>query len=203
MNSTSEMPEFFNLFDGYYEYPGDMVAERGVPQNTFYIYIATTFLNGLINYVKIDKMFLIERYSIMHPIKNQLILEKLGENSGHFNADERLKVDEQFVKEKLDNQYQELFAKIPDDDMILDTLDDLIIFAHTENSLWIFWSDRDCSDSCIGRVDKNKCDMSTFVSLFLKHIQNDFLPDTRRPSSESITGKYLELPIPKNGWITL
>ena len=194
--------DFFELFEDCLEYPGDIIAEQGVLQNMFYSYISTTFLNGFINYVNIDRMLLIERYSIMHPIKNQLILEQIDDNTGHFNADIKLKVNETLVKEKLGDEYHKLFARIPDDDMILNTLDDLIIFAHTDHSSWIFWSDRDCSDSCIGRIMKNKCDMDTFVSSFLSHIQNG-QPDNRQPSSESVTGNYLELPTPKNGWITL
>ncbi len=40
------------------EYPDD-VAENALPQDTFYEYISSTFLNGLINYVKIFATYLI------------------------------------------------------------------------------------------------------------------------------------------------
>lgn len=51
----------WDLFETNEDYPQD-VAERGVPENTLYSYISSTFLDGVINYVKPIKAVMIERY---------------------------------------------------------------------------------------------------------------------------------------------
>ena len=54
MNDRNDLWELFAVE----EYP-DNVAKNALPQDTFYEYISSTFLNGLINYVKIFATYLI------------------------------------------------------------------------------------------------------------------------------------------------
>lgn len=50
---------FWDLFPSREEYP-DNIAERGVPQGTFYKYISSSFLDGLVNYVDIFAAYVIQ-----------------------------------------------------------------------------------------------------------------------------------------------
>jgi len=50
---------FWDLFPCREEYP-DNVAERGVPQGTFYEYISSSFLDGFVNYVEIFAAYAVE-----------------------------------------------------------------------------------------------------------------------------------------------
>lgn len=40
----------------------DYIAEFGIPQNTLFVYMPTTFLNCAVNYIKIFSIIMIERY---------------------------------------------------------------------------------------------------------------------------------------------
>lgn len=53
--------DFWDLFEFDEDYPKE-VAERGVPENTLYCYISSTFLGGFINYVEPIKAVMIKRY---------------------------------------------------------------------------------------------------------------------------------------------
>lgn len=163
---TSFMPEDL-------EYPHD-IAERGVPNNTLYSYVSTTFLNGYINYVQWCYGMLIERYS---------------------------RFDEEKLKHLLDywaaqphSDYREAPVEAGER---LDVLDDVWILGQTKNCWWFFWSDMDVSDSCIGRFSKDAVPGWPVVLAM-----TTFLARLGQPESSGITGRYVELSEPK-GWIRL
>jgi hypothetical protein len=163
-----EVIHFHDLFESGEQYP-ENVADRGVPQNTIYSYISTTFLNGFINYVEIKHVMMIERYTEFNDEKIKKYIEHLKSEyntdySGSYNTEETGKV-----------------------------VDDIILIGETEESIWLFWSDRDCSDSCIGRVAKSE----EITTLLVKESLIRFIGDY-----DDCSGKYAELPIPR-GWITL
>lgn len=99
-------------------------------------------------------------------------------------------------KEKYENEndHHTNYSKYPDD---------VIIFAESENDYWFFWNDRDCSDCCIGRIDKTRVkDLNEFKELFIKFIDNNGNPEPRQENCEHITGRYINLNPPR-GWIRL
>lgn len=156
--------EFFDLFDDSEEYP-ENVAERGVPQNTVYHYISTTFLNGLINYVDNKMAIMIERYTEFDD-------NDISEYTAH-------------LKDNIHSNYSgSVFRNV---------IDDVVIFGETEDSYWYFYSDGDCSDSDIGRVEKDRVgSLEEFKKLYIESLK----------SNGYYSGKYIELPKP-SGWVTL
>lgn len=59
---THTFKSIFDIFLDHEEYPRG-VADRGVSEDTLYCYISNTFLNGFINYVKVVKAVMVERYT--------------------------------------------------------------------------------------------------------------------------------------------
>jgi len=77
--------------------------------------------------------------------------------------------------------------------------DDVILLAETENSLWFFWSDKDCSDCSIGRITKtiSKDDFKQkLINWIVSHPYVD-----RNENTEAIVGNYIEMKMP-TGWIS-
>lgn len=77
--------------------------------------------------------------------------------------------------------------------------DDVILLAKTENSLWFFWSDQDCSDCSVGRIAKTITE-DDFKQKLIDWIVSHPYVD-RDENTESIVGNYIELKIPK-GWMS-
>jgi len=68
-------------------------------------------------------------------------------------------------------------------------INDIILLASSENSWWFFWSNRDCSDCLIGRINKTKVSYDEFKELLIKLLDKD-------------NYRYFNLP-KAGGWITL
>ena len=159
-------PEPFGLleyFDEDIEYPEE-IAEKGVPNNTIYTYVSTSFLNGYINYVEPMFAIMIERYVDLDTPKVRGFLE-LQKWAPHTTYDS--------------------------------SPDDVWVIAETENCWWLFWSDRDVSDCCIGRLDKSKLPKEE-----LRQSVMSWLSKLGTSKTSDITGRYIEL-APFVGWVKL
>jgi hypothetical protein len=161
---------FWEIFEDSEDYPNDIV-DRGVPQDTLYSYVSSTFLNGFVNYVKDPKAYLIERYG------------KFNEDKTLHTRDDGDETDLEKYSAKLKNDFHRNYSTAPDD---------IVILAHTAKSYWFFYSDRDCSDCCIGRISRNKfVDYEHYIALF---------KETFKLYEKPVN--FIELPKP-TGWITL
>lgn len=164
--------------DDFNEYWGDTVeypkpTESILPLDTLWTYIATTFLNGWINCVKPIKAFLITRYT-QH--------EENIANAAKFNGRQ---------------DYHTEATDYIDDDVLLLAMDE-----HNEDIYWFFWSDRDSSDSRIGRF-KTADPQEHVVKLFEKYCQErsrelsvDYGADKPYDAIELDAAKF-------TGWVSL
>ena len=165
-NKKNTGKDFFELFADSEDYP-ENIAERGVPQNTSFQYVSSTFVNGYVNYINVKYAIMIERYTEFN-IKN-------------------IRRFISWLKDQFHTKYGNFLTLTAGDNI----LDDIILFGETENSYWYIWSDRDCSDCCIGSIDKTVVtDLSEFRDTFIDFaLGNGY-------------HKYVELPTP-SGFILL
>jgi len=170
--------KFFDLFNDCVEYPNrNYLVEYGVPQETLYTYVSTTYLNGFINYINVKKVYLVEMYTKFTEQKCDII-KNYFKQSDNFHA-----------------KYDDIFEKIENNNTVMCTNDELkfndniVIFGESENSNWFFHSDRDCSDSSIGRISNSRYGIDLFINSYLEFLHNEEIG-------------VLELPVPI-GWITL
>ena len=122
---------FHDLFNDSEEYPYDKIRKcGGVPRNVCYEYIGHSFLEGYIWMMNKMNVIILNRYS------------NLDDNDAEFES-----IIEEW-KNKMNNDFRD----------VSDCPDDMIIFAETDEDYWYFWNDKDCSDCCIGHIDKNRCE---------------------------------------------
>lgn len=130
----NELSESVETFEG----PSEKIAEHGgIPTDTCYGYVSSSFLDGLVNYFSDRRVFLINRYGI----KDQ--------------EDKPVTIPHKTPRE----QYDEL-TRLPICHFNPLAHDDCLIFAQTEKDYWIFWYDRDCSDCFLWRISKETAAMS-------------------------------------------
>lgn len=166
--SKYEPNTFWELFDDSFEYPSSQLLEgRGLAPNTVYNYISTTFLNGWINYPKIIKAVMKERYCNWDIPQVFLEIED--------------------VIQKLNTVIHADWSKGPDDVHIL---------SESDTDYWYFWYDRDCSDSSIGTLDKNKYSRELVLNLFEKYISSN---NRGIQENGKETSRYIEFK--PRGWI--
>ena len=147
------MPNKFikTYFQETKDYP-DVFAGEILPDGTMYEYISTTFLNGFINYVEIQKAFLLARYARWNDQDTDLGTREISIRDGGKWT--------KFTGTKEEN-FQKLIAPgATFHSKLNDLSDDVVILAKTKNTNeWVyFWFDCDCSDSCIGRFSTEDAD---------------------------------------------
>ena len=133
-----------------YEFPDNSKLVGGVPPDTFYGYVSSTYLNGFINYVDIVKVILIERYTV-------------------FCHDE-----EEIAKKRkifLEGCHCKL-GELGDDVAILS--------KSGNDDFYIFRFDCDVSDCCIGHYvrDDGESD-DDVISIFMNWIDSLVKPEER------------------------
>ena len=164
-------PNFTDYIKKTVDCPGKDIVDN-FEANTDYEYISTTFLNGYINYVKPIKAFMIRRYSYVNE-ESRALDEDLSWNDAIKN-----------LNKELDKFHTDLSSC---------NLDDISILAESEKYYWWFYADRDCSDSCIMKINKyNVEDLNDLIEAFKeKCLWNG-------------NNIIHEIPIDKmTGWITL
>lgn len=117
-NKENFMNEYFS--DEYEPLPPYKTMEP-FKNGTYYNYVSNTLLNGVINYVKPIKVYLMDRYT-------EDLLKR-------HNAIRRFNTDPEF--------HTNLGAF--EDDIIL------LAYEEESGFYWFFWFDYDCSDCSIGR----------------------------------------------------
>lgn len=137
------MTNFFDVFDETFQYPDREQLLNGVPMNTLFEYVSSTYLEGFINYVNIKSVILIQRY---------------------WDKDKDDTWDK-FVKDSI-KEAEKSHTKYGD------IGDDVLILAESDSSWWFFWNDKDCSDCEIGRIDKNKISLEDAKKLLIKFIES-------------------------------
>ena len=125
------------------DYPS--FSEDILPYATMYCYVASSFLNGLVNYSKPIKAFVLGRYTRWDEVVDHEL--SIQDPPGSFKWTKKtfatkddlygqLIIKDQGFHVKLDNDFQ--------DDVLMLSVDD-------DGVYWFFWYDQDCSDCCIGR----------------------------------------------------
>lgn len=131
-----------------YEYAGSQVeAFGGIPQDTSYTYISSTFLNGLVNYGKNHHPFLIARYGISQPGQTMDVIDHAKGTAG--TPEECWEKVRQVYQAHADATLDEIHPVFGGDDWLL--------FYETSSSYIAMWYDLDCSDCSIDRYSKESC----------------------------------------------
>jgi hypothetical protein len=154
---------FLDLFKKDYEYPSDEIAKfGGLPQNTLYCYVSSTFLDGLINYVKPFKAFMIHRYVELPKEKYMDIFLEALKDQAHTNYSNAFVV----VRKKIEIKH---FSE------------EITVLAEGGGSYWCFNYDPDVSDCLIARCSTKLVTKEEFGSQFLAYIKDRELEATEIP----------------------
>lgn len=129
------------------QYPSSaLLAGEILPLGTYYSYVSSTFLNGLLNYVIPFSVILLDRYSSMDDLIEADDLPAYMEPAGSLNW---VKPTEAMPKSKVVELYTQPGRTFHSK---LDTFrDDILILGRVGNHYWFFWFDMDVSDCCVGR----------------------------------------------------
>jgi len=122
------------VFDGGQDYP-DMKAllDTGLPPGEFFNYVTSTYLNGLLPYLKPVRVILLERY------RNQ--------------PDAEDPADRPITDEEIEATFKAMYHTD------LDKFgDDVIFVGETEKYWWVLHLDQDVSDCSVGRAPKEDTD---------------------------------------------
>lgn len=131
-----------------YEYAGAQVEEfGGIPQDTSYAYISNTFLNGMVNYGRNHRPFLIARYGIQKDPEDESIIERIRDEK--YDPLECLAEVRRYYQEYADAQFAEIHPVMRGDDWLLG-------YETLSSYIWM-WYDMDCSDCCVARYSKESC----------------------------------------------
>ena len=150
-------------FDRSVQYPKEILFDI-LPWGVYWMYISSTFLNGLINYIKPEKAYLLDRYTAWDErgayryIETQTVVTKE-------TCTKQESLDAFYVRENLHTDLN-MFG---DDIMLLGSIEDV--------GYIMFWFDSDLSDCCIGRfktddsLEDVKRHFSEYVSLTDKNLK--------------------------------
>lgn len=195
--------KIWDYFDENIEYPKE-IAHNPIPYGTVWTYISSTFLNGIINYVKPISCFVIDRYTPDD--------EKIGDrNFTVCNKNE-------FGKwHKWDGSKKELINVIisGEKEMYHTKLDcfgdDIIILAkiETENDdtdkYIFFWFDMDCSDCSIGKFETEDIESDVIQSVvnWLEECKTENIGKIVEENIDNGIVNYHKLPLDFiKGWVS-
>lgn len=166
------MSDFMKYFDMDIEYPSHVAIDI-LPWNTLWQYISSTFLNGLINYVKPIKIFVLGRYRGWDDECDKegdcKLRAHIQEPPGSGNWIDFVGTKAQVFECATEpgRLYHTNLNMFGDDVLVLARPEDE--FGHwaseLENMYYFFWFDCDVSDCFIGRfktVDKEEEVISSF-----------------------------------------
>lgn len=135
------------------EYPDDELKISGVPEDTEFVYVPTSYLDGLVNHLGIRFGYVINRYGIDDP-KDIDVLSGVEGDCLHEKA-----------ANFLTSCYHTPVLRF----------DDTILFGKTEKSYWALWYDNDVSDSCIANISKDHFkDFVEFVDAWMKDLADNY-----------------------------
>lgn len=165
------------------EFGGEFVGEYGgIPPNTAIEYIASSFLDGLVNYLNHATLegYLLDRYK---SIENESVRPVYADFLSLPTLEDKYKA----MAEALGKQ----------SNMNAGTYDDVVLFGETSNSIYMYYYDGDVSDCMIVRVLKE-----TFPELTVESFSKIY----REAHTERTSQTFY--PIPKAaerrgyGWIS-
>jgi len=142
MRGVSKMMMFRELFPNEEQYP-ENIAERGVPQDTYFQYISSTFLDGLINYTEAKRGCLV-------------ITVGSGSNADHYSDDV---AEIEHLLAVYNNSWHSTFSIFGHTKAYVK----VAILSSTENSHWLFYYDPDTSDCGVGRCSKERVSAEQFA----------------------------------------
>jgi len=188
MNSS-----FISYFDDEKEYPKGIVFNP-IPLGILYTYISNIFLNAFINYVDIQKSFILGRHHDWYDD-----LSENGEITISVSEPGQSPIKKSFKtkQEIYDTLTKPKTAIHPRLDV--DFQDDVLILAkaYDESNIkfnWVFfWFDRDNSDCCIGKFNTNDTD-EIVIKAFEKFCNN--------PIRSPYLSKEIPLHYFSSGWIS-
>lgn len=123
-----------------FTYPGAQIQQfGGIPNNTSYEYVSSTFLDGLVNYGRNHVAFLLARHGLRKPE---------AECVGNEDLD-YLEPTEENYQAFADAQSAQIHFKAANDDWF--------ILYETDSSYFFLWYDQDCSDCIIERYCRESC----------------------------------------------
>lgn len=147
--------DFMDYFDDEIDYPRNLMVNI-LPLNTLWSYVASSFLDGVINYVDIKKAYLLDRYNKMDgPFRNDEVV-KVSVRDGAANGT--------WVTKECTTKRQIFDAVTTEGASYHSKMDscfrdDVLLLSKAQSDdpackiYCFFWFDRDSSDSCIGRFE--------------------------------------------------
>lgn len=165
----------WSYFSNHEDYP-KQIAHEMLPYDTVYAYVSSTFLNGLINYVKPVKVFQIDRYTQDHEIIENVVYKERKIFTGP-----KAELRKLVLEEKVQFHHTNLGV----------FQDDIVILAEIETKLndglgryMFFWFDYDVSDCCIGKFETEDSKEEVIESLInWLDKEEDFEGYTELPNS--------------------
>ena len=161
VDAKDDVDDFDDYFDECVSYPQD-IALNPLPVGTLYEYVSSTFLNGFVNFVFIERAYLLNRYTNPTDVFDKLgttvqeppgslnwvtLADLLGPEA---NRDRAIRI----LFQKGRTHHVDL-SNLSDDVLILARVKDWHDGANESQMYYFFWYDMDCSDCFIGRFITN------------------------------------------------
>ena len=150
MSVKSRLADLLQDLDCY-EFPRVQIQEHGgIPQDTSYNYVSSSFLNGLVNYGAGHVGYLFKRYELTDKDGNSLITDSMSAT-------------------EIEALYQRYADNAAANHHFSADGDDWLIFYGTDVSYMFMWYDLDCSDCSVERWSKQSCsaagvhDLESFI----------------------------------------
>lgn len=167
-NGITRLNNIFNLFKDN-EYPEHDEILSGPSEDEMFYYVSTTYLGGMVNYIGVFHSIMIRRY---------LQLAENCNNLGECWENECMRISDKITNDTHSN--------------LSDVGDDVLILGESEKYYWLLWVDKDCSDSCIGKLKKRNFTREQLIDCLHRSV----------PNIGNCFKEYIVLPQLK-GWITL
>lgn len=189
---TKEAKQFKNYFKYNESYPQNLVYNP-LELNVDLEYVSNTYLDAFINYVKIKKAYLIDRYTPWEEEFDEPPTIQVMDSPKSFNWIDVTLHNKQQLYDYLTQEHIRLSTKLREfsDDVII--LANVIDAEKNDTNQWIyFWYDNDVSDCSIGRFETLDSE-EVITDCFNKFVKDlDFT-----------NGEAKEIPIHAfTGWIT-
>ena len=195
--------KIWDYFDENIEYPKE-IAHNPIPYGTVWCYISSTFLNGMINYVKPINCFVLDRYTA--PDENVGDRNFTVCNKGEFGKWHKWNGSKKELIDVIVSGEKEMYHTK------LDCFgDDIIILAkiETENDdtdkYIFFWFDMDCSDCSVGKFETDDLESDVIQSVvnWLEECKTENVGKIVEVNMDNGIVNYHQLPLSFiKGWVS-
>jgi hypothetical protein len=198
------MKNILDYFDTSIDYPHD-IAHNPIPYGTLWCYVSSTFLNGMVNYVKPISCFVLDRYTADDEIvggNDFTVCTKGDFGKWHiWNGTKRELINVIASGEK--EVYHSDMHCFNDDIMLLTKIE---IDQDDGNGRYMFfWYDCDVSDCCIGKFETTDTKEEVIQSIinYLEYCKEENRGTVIKDGCDNGVVNYTELPISfLKGWIS-